>query len=99
MTQEEFDLYRTRIVKIVEIFFPEAKVFLFGSRARGDYDVRSDFDIALDIGQRLPLEEKAQIRNMIEALNIPQMVDLVDFNSVPQKMKDAILKEGVVWKS
>lgn len=99
MKSEQFNLYKTRIVKIVEIFFPEAKVILFGSRARGDFDERSDFDIAIDNGSKIPLEDKWKIINMIDALNIPQKVDFVDFNTVPEEMRKKILKEGVMWKS
>ena len=45
MTNQEFEDYKIKIIKIVEIFFPHAKIFLFGSYARGDYSTQSDIDI------------------------------------------------------
>ena len=98
MTHEEFELYKTRIIKIIEIFFPSAKIYLFGSRARGDYDDRSDFDIAINANQKIALSIRGQIKSMIDVLNIPQYVDVIDFHTVSQEMKDSITKEGIAWK-
>ncbi|MBA3954318.1 nucleotidyltransferase domain-containing protein [Candidatus Dependentiae bacterium] len=86
------------IIKLLSALFPKAKIYLFGSRARGTYKLTSDIDIALDIGEPISGLDLVKARNIIDALNIPQKVDLVDFNSVPQALKDNILKEGVVWK-
>lgn len=86
-----------KIVKIVEIFFPSAKIYLFGSRSRGDSTERSDIDIAIDIGRPMTLTEKGQIMSMIDALNIPQKTDIVDFNRAPEDLKNNILKEGILW--
>jgi len=90
--------YQTKIIKVIEIFFPNAKIYFFGSRARGDFDERSDFDIAIDIGQRMPITQRGQIMSMIDALNIIQKVDIVDFHAIPEKMQKIILTEGIVWK-
>lgn len=90
--------YSKKIIKIIEIFFPNAKVYLFGSRARGDYTQTSDFDIAIDNGAPISMTEKGQILSMIDALNIPQKVDVVDLHRIPEKFKNVILKEGILWK-
>jgi predicted nucleotidyltransferase len=90
---------KDKILKLIEILFPDSKVYLFGSRARGDYSERSDIDIAIDAGRPMTLTEKGQIITMIDALNIPQKTDIVDFNRAPQALKDNILKEGILWKS
>lgn len=97
MTDKEFELYKERIVKIIELFLPNAKVYLFGSRARGDYTNSSDYDIAIDNGSRIPLVTKGQIRSMIDVLNIPQEVDIVDFCAIPDDLKNNITKEGISW--
>ncbi len=89
---------KDKILKLIEIFFPNSKVYLFGSRARGDYSERSDIDIAIDAGRPMTLTEKGQIITMIDALNIPQKTDIVDFNRAPQAFKDNILKEGILWR-
>ncbi len=87
-----------KLIKILTVLFPESKIYLFGSRARGDFTVVSDVDLAIDIGRRLKSHEIAQAYNIIEALNIPQTVDLVDLNAVAQDMKQSILKEAIIWK-
>ncbi len=89
---------KKQIIKVIEIFFPEAKIYLFGSRARGNYVATSDIDIAIDAKEPLSMTQKGQIVSMIDALNIPQKVDVVDLNRVPQALKENILKEGILWK-
>lgn len=90
---------QVRIIKIIEMFYPNAKIYLFGSYARGDAIRGSDIDIAIDNEAKIDIITKSKIRNMIDALNMPQRVDVVDFQRVPQAMKDNILKDGIVWKS
>lgn len=89
---------KEKIIKVIEIFFPTAKVYLFGSRARGDNTERSDIDLAIDAGKPMTMTEKGQIMTMIDALNMPQKTDVVDFNRAPQALKDNILKEGINLK-
>lgn len=93
------DIPKDKIIKVIEIFYPDAKIYLFGSRARQENTERSDIDIAIDIGSPMPLESKGQIINMIDALNIPQKTDLVDFQRAPQSLKENILREGILWKN
>ena len=88
---------KDKIIKVIEIFFPDAKIYLFGSRATGNFNERSDVDIAIDAGQPMPMHVRGQINSMIDALSIPQNVDIVDFHRVPQSLKENILK-GIVWK-
>ncbi len=80
------------------MFFPDAKIYLFGSYARGDARYNSDIDVAVDIGKRLPIVKRGQIMSMIDALNLVQNVDIVDFHSLPNKMKETIRQEGIAWK-
>lgn len=90
--------HKDRIITIISMFFPKAKVYLFGSYARGDFTRSSDIDIAIDNGQPISLVEKAQVANMIDILNLTQNVDVVDFQSVPSGLQEKILKEGILWK-
>lgn len=87
------------IVKLLSVIFPGAKLYLFGSRARGTHKVTSDIDLAIDAGRPLSSLDLARARNIIEALNIPQPIDIVDLCSVPTEMKEIILNEGILWSS
>lgn len=100
MSNHAIDLqYKERIIAIISMFLPKARIFLFGSRARGDNTQWSDIDIAIDNGEKIPRVVHAQIIHMIDVLNIPQKVDVVDFSSLSDSMKNNITKEGIVWKN
>jgi len=87
------------MIQLLTVLFPAAKIYLFGSRARGDHTERSDIDIAIDLGRKMEIKEIAKARGVLEGLNTPQMIDVVDMNSISTDMKEFILKEGVLWKS
>lgn len=87
------------IVRLLDALFPDVKVYLFGSRAQGTNRSTSDIDIALDAGHKLTFLEIAQARNVLDTLYIPEKIDIVDIRSVPEDMKNRILKEGVLWKN
>lgn len=87
------------IIKLLTVLFPDAKIYLFGSRARGTHTERSDIDIAIDLGRKMELSEIAIARNVIEGLNMPQNIDIVDWYRASDSMRDQITKEGIVWKS
>ena len=92
-------IQKDRIIKIIEMFHPQAKIYLFGSRAKGDYTTTSDLDIAIDAGTAMPLIDKAKIFSMIDTLNMPQKTDIADFHRVPLALQENILKHGILWKS
>ena len=81
------------------MFHPQAKIYLFGSRAKGNYTTTSDLDIAIDAGVAMPLIDKAKIFSMIDVLNMPQKTDVVDFHRVPLALQENILKHGILWKN
>lgn len=88
------------IIRLLEAMFPGVKIYLFGSRARGDNSPVSDYDLALDAGKPLDFLMLAKARSVLEeGLNIPWKIDVVDLHSVPKYLHDIILKEGVVWKN
>ena len=63
------------IIKMLEALFPHVIIYLFGSRARGTNRSNSDIDLALDTGKALSFLQIAQAKNVLEALNIPEMID------------------------
>ena len=72
------------------------KVMLFGSRARGNADRTSDFDVGI-IGER-PLDLKTfyKIADALEALPTLYQIDWVDLNRTSEKLRQQALKEGKV---
>jgi uncharacterized protein len=99
MTQNSNVPQQETMIQLLTVLFPSAKIYLFGSRARGDYTERSDIDIAIDLGRQMEFSEIAQARGVLEGLNLPEKIDVVDMYSIPAVMKGFILKEGILWKS
>ncbi len=72
------------------------KVYIFGSRARGDYTPRSDLDLGFlseeDISYELSL-----LRGILEESNLTFSVDVVDLSKASEEFREAVLKEGRIW--
>lgn len=91
--------YKDKIVAVVSALFPNAKIYLFGSRARGTHGEWSDIDIAIDAEKKLPRVDVGEVRDMLRESNIPYKIDVVDLHGVSEEMRKMILQEGVLWKS
>lgn len=89
---------RAKIIGVLTILFPDAKIYLYGSRARGTHREFSDVDIAIDAGHKLSPRFFAEARGMLEASLVPYNFDVVDFHCIPVAMKEAILREGILWQ-
>lgn len=83
---------------IISKYLFNAKIILYGSRARGDSREGSDIDVAIDNGT--PIEEPimSAIIGEIEESNLPICFDVVDFYEVSRSIQQEILKDGIVWK-
>lgn len=87
------------MIRLLDALFPGVKIYLFGSRARGTHRETSDIDIAIDAGRELTIHEVAQARNVLDTFRIAQTIDVVDMHSIPDRLKEIILKEGIVWRN
>jgi predicted nucleotidyltransferase len=85
------------LTSIIKKHLPSVKIYLFGSRARGDYKSTSDVDIALDAGEKIDLYTLSLIKEEIEESIIPFTVDVVDLYNVSEDFKKNILKDGKLW--
>lgn len=89
---------KTKIIALVSVIVPQAKIYLYGSRARGTNSEWSDIDIALDAGEPIYRLNMAEVRDILEASNIPYKVDVIDLNSVSESLRHAIERDKVLWK-
>ncbi len=76
----------------------DIKVFVFGSRARGDGHRTSDIDIGYRAGECFDKKKLIFLKNELEKVNIPYKVELVNFDEVGKDFKEEALKDIVVWK-
>lgn len=87
--------YRVKIRQVLASHPEVERAVLFGSRATGTYRPGSDVDLAL-AGDDLTHSDLGAIGAAMEATTVPQMVDLVLWNSIgSQVLVDHIRNFGV----
>lgn len=96
--KNKLEKYKNIIMTIIEKYLPNAKIILYGSRARGDFKEGSDIDVALDMGTKIDNSLIYKIMGDLEDSDLPIFFDIVDFTKMSEDMKKNILKDGVVWK-
>lgn len=74
---------------------PIDTLILFGSRAVGDYDARSDFDIAVS-APRVGKQEFSKIRVEIAEAPTLYWISLVHLELTPIRLRDRILSQGII---
>ncbi len=94
---EEWALSVVRRLILEAVGDRPVRVWLFGSRARGDARPSSDLDIALDAGEPLPREWVASLRERLEDSAVPFEVELVDLALAGSELREAVRREGVAW--
>ena len=89
--------YKSIIVPIILKHIPDAKIILYGSRARRDESKGSDIDIALDVGGKIEFRKMSDILSELGESKLPIHFDVVDFHSLSDRMQSEVIKDGVIW--
>lgn len=89
---------KQKIIAVISALIPDARIYLFGSRARGTNSEYADIDIALDAGKELPIKDVDELKSMFRESNIWYVIEIVDLYQVSDLMRDQILKDRVIWK-
>ena len=71
------------------------KVLIFGSRTTGKARKYSDIDLALVGPTSVPFRMRGLLAEALEESNLPYTVDIVDFLTASERMKQAIQQDGV----
>ncbi len=74
-----------------------ARVWIFGSRARGDQTSFSDVDILFD--GNISRADLSMIKEAIEESRFPYKIDLVNITDIAESYRDQILRERREIKS
>lgn len=74
----------------------DAKIYLFGSYAKGNFRQSSDVDIAIQGANKQKIR---QLREHFEESNIPCKVDIVDLNFASADLIGEIERTGILWKN
>ncbi len=89
---------REKIINVTSALFPDADIYIYGSRARGTNSETSDIDLALDSGKKLDRYAVSELKDVLLALNQPYDIDIVDLNNISKEFKKIITPELVLWK-
>ncbi len=73
---------------------PDAKFYIFGSRAKGKNRPYSDIDIAIDCPD-MTLDKRLKLLSDFENSTFPYEVDIVDLNTIKENFKN-IIKDDLV---
>ncbi|AGX88604.1 nucleotidyltransferase-like protein [Candidatus Symbiobacter mobilis CR] len=90
--------YAEQVRDLLQKHIPEAEVWAYGSRVRGDFYDASD----LDLVARFPSTKKRDVFRlcaMAEAFqesNLPIIVQIIDWDGIPNSFREEILAKYVV---
>jgi len=76
-----------------------ARVWLFGSRARGLGRRGSDIDVAILPLEPLPAGTLARIEETLENSLVLYPVDLIDLSSAEPALGERVERDGIPWTS
>ncbi|MBI5083413.1 MAG: nucleotidyltransferase domain-containing protein [Acidobacteria bacterium] len=93
------DLDEARRIVLEGLAGREAKVYLFGSWAKGTATRASDIDIAVLGPAPLPGWLMSEIAERLEDSSILYRVDLVDLAKAPVAFRTKVQSEGVAWNA
>lgn len=87
------DRYLQQVKAILAGHIPEADVWAYGSRVNGDYYDASDLDLVVHFPSDQPRDpfKLASVREAFSESHVPIIVQLVDWDRIPQTFKDEIL--------
>ncbi len=90
---------KNKIIALCKAIIPDAAIWLYGSRARLDHSPDSDIDLALQAPQPIDYFKIAELKEVLQATNIPYAFDIIDLNAISQgSFKDHVEKEMILWK-
>lgn len=88
------DTIRARLIDIVQHRLGDQRVFLVGSRARGQAKPFADVDLLLMNEQSLPPATRATLRCDFEESDIPFKIDLLEWADLSPTFRERIKKEA-----
>lgn len=89
VADEELRIIREILARVL----PQARVMIYGSRARGTHRRYSDLDLALMTERPLDLSVRAELSEAFSESDLPYRVDILDWASTSQSFRDAIQQD------
>src|SRR3990167_2579748 len=94
------DETRRKIIDLSKSIIPNASIWLYGSRAKGNYTERSDIDLVLEAAEPISYFKIAELKEVLSAATFYYKFDIVDFNSISDaEFKSDLQKSRILWKN
>lgn len=92
--------YLIKLKELITNIFKDDKIriVLFGSRARRDNYPASDVDIGIISSEKIDEKKITILRELIDDLNIPYKIDIINLSEVSLDFKKEALKNAEIWK-
>lgn len=87
--------YLKMLTNIFEEYCPKAEIWAYGSRVNGDSHNGSDLDLAVKSFNNSDCNI-FELKNKISDSNIPFLVDILEFENLPESFQKEITKNYVV---
>ena len=84
------DDHKKFIKGVVHLIRPQARLYMFGSRANDTAKPASDLDIILKEDQEIPLSNIIDIRELLKASRLPFSVDIIDWHNLSKEFASVI---------
>ena len=99
--QERHLRYLEEVKKIVFQFIPKdsARVYLYGSWARGEERPSSDIDIGISPLKKFSPRLLSDLSEALEESSIPYRVEIVNLKETSEAFLKRVMKEGILWNA
>ena len=87
--------YLDELNRIIKEQIPDAEIWAFGSRVNRQNHETSDLDLVIHQKNTTP-DAFIKFRESILNSNIPILIDVLDWTSIPESFKDEIQKSHVI---
>ena len=88
------DEYLQWIVQTIQQEISKPTIYAFGSRVTGTAKQYSDFDIAVDASEKIPLLSLSTIEEQFADSDIPFKIDLIDWHRITPEFQQHIRETG-----
>ena len=87
--------YIKMLVDIFDKYCPNAEIWAYGSRLGGDFHNGSDLDLVIkSFNSNEP--KLFELKELLRESNIPFLIDINEFNFLPESFQNEILKKYIV---
>ncbi len=99
--QERHSRYLNQVKEVVFQFIPKdsARVYLYGSWARGEERPTSDIDIGICPLKKFSPRLLSDLSEALEESSVPYRVEVVNLNETSEAFFQRVIKEGVAWNA